>query len=75
MTEFFNQGDREREKGLPVSMFMDRQTTVVGKCQVGFIDYIVMPLFEIWDTYMNEEGEFPALENLKNNREYWKNLQ
>ena len=72
MNEFFKQGDDERLRGLPVSMFMDRETTVVSKCQVGFIDYIVLPLFEAWDMYMNEDGRFPALENLKNNREYWK---
>lgn len=82
MTEFFNQGDQERSKGLPVSMFMDRETTVIAKCQVGFIDYIVLPLFEVWDSYMNEgfiilikDDVFPALENLIINKEYWIKIQ
>lgn len=35
--EFFAQGDLEREKGLPVSMLCDRQTTHVAKSQPGFI--------------------------------------
>lgn len=51
---------------------MDRETTVISKCQIGFIDYIVYPLYEVWDSYMNESGIFPALANLKANKEYWK---
>nr|KAJ3423197.1 High affinity cAMP-specific 3',5'-cyclic phosphodiesterase 7A [Polyrhizophydium stewartii] len=72
MEEFFKQGDAERKRGLPISMFMDRQTTVISKCQVGFIDYIVLPLYEVWDQYMNDDSKFPALENLRANRDYWK---
>ena len=72
MTEFYSQGDEEKKLGLPVSMFMDRETAVVSKCQVGFIDYIVMPLFELWDGYMNENGIFPAIENIQKTREFWK---
>ncbi|KAJ3088123.1 High affinity cAMP-specific 3',5'-cyclic phosphodiesterase 7A, partial [Quaeritorhiza haematococci] len=72
MEEFFRQGDEERRLGLPVSMFMDRNNTVISKCQVGFIDYIVSPLYEVWDTYMNEDQKFSGLTNLSKNREYWK---
>ena len=72
MEEFFKQGDEERKLGLPISMFMDRQTTVISKCQVGFIDYIVIPLYEVWDQFMNDKGLFPAMDNLKTNRDYWK---
>ena len=43
MTEFFAQGELEQERGLPVSMLMDRATTNIAKAQVGFIDIIVMP--------------------------------
>ncbi|KAJ3124679.1 High affinity cAMP-specific and IBMX-insensitive 3',5'-cyclic phosphodiesterase 8A [Nowakowskiella sp. JEL0407] len=75
MEEFFRQGDEEKRKGIPVSMFMDRNNTVIPKCQVGFIDYIVTPLYEVWDQYMNEDKKFLALENLHKNREYWKKQQ
>ena len=34
MMEFFTQGDRERARDLPVSMFMDRYNTNVPGCQV-----------------------------------------
>jgi hypothetical protein len=72
MEEFFLQGDEERKRGLPISMFMDRQNTNVAKCQIAFIDYIVKPLYEAWDSYMNEGGEHGCLAYISENREYWK---
>ncbi|KAJ3195451.1 High affinity cAMP-specific 3',5'-cyclic phosphodiesterase 7A [Irineochytrium annulatum] len=75
MEEFFRQGDEEMKNKIPVSMFMDRHNTVIPKCQVGFIDYIVNPLYEVWDAFVNEEHNFPALQNLSKNREYWKKTQ
>jgi hypothetical protein len=54
---------------------MDRHSTVVSKCQLGFIDFIVFPLYELWDKYVNEENKLPALKYLNQNREYWKKRQ
>ena len=48
MTEFFNQGDLEKEQGLPVSAFMDRADTNVAESQKGFINVLVQPLFDMW---------------------------
>lgn len=45
--EFFAQGDKEKEKGLPVSMYCDRATTDIPKSQSGFIRNIVLPLYDI----------------------------
>ena len=45
MEEFFKQGDKERELGLDISPLCDRDTTQVAQSQIGFIDYIVVPLF------------------------------
>ena len=45
MTEFFMQGDLEASLGLPVSAFMNRETTSVAQCQMGFIKVLVMPLY------------------------------
>ncbi|KAJ3370551.1 hypothetical protein HDU91_006140 [Kappamyces sp. JEL0680] len=69
--EFFKQGDQEKARGLPVSMFMDRNNTDIPKCQMGFIDYIVLPLYEAWSQYL--VGELDShIDNLKNNRIFWK---
>jgi hypothetical protein len=44
--EFFMQGDLEKEKGLPVSNFCDRNTTNVNKAMVGFITFVVAPTID-----------------------------
>jgi len=51
MTEFFVQGDCEREQGLPISMNCDRETVVLAKAQVGFISFLVGPLFTAISSY------------------------
>ncbi len=45
--EFFNQGDLEKSKSLPVSLLCDRLTTNVNKAQIGFINFVVVPTFEV----------------------------
>lgn len=37
MAEFWDQGDAEKENGLPVSAFMDRSKPAVKKCQNGCV--------------------------------------
>jgi len=44
--EFFNQGDREREQGLPVSPMCDRNTVSRAGSQVGFVNFIVRPALQ-----------------------------
>ncbi|KAI9224409.1 hypothetical protein BC828DRAFT_373575 [Blastocladiella britannica] len=75
MREFYQQGDIERSLGIPISRFMDREQPGVGKCQLGFIEFVVAPLYETWDSYMNEEHVFPGLEHLQSNRDFWKSYQ
>lgn len=43
--EFFNQGDVEKAQGLKVSMMCDRDTTNIAGGQAGFIQFVVMPIF------------------------------
>ena len=50
--EFFMQGDMERERGLPISQFMDRHTTNIAKTQLGFIDFIVSPVFQACQQFL-----------------------
>mmetsp|Transcript_14325 Transcript_14325/g.22812 ORF Transcript_14325/g.22812 Transcript_14325/m.22812 type:complete len:488 (-) Transcript_14325:42-1505(-) len=44
--EFFIQGDKEKDKGLPISPLCDRTTTPVAESQVGFIQYVVLPAYQ-----------------------------
>ncbi|KAI9203935.1 uncharacterized protein BJ171DRAFT_507080 [Polychytrium aggregatum] len=66
--EFCRQGDIEKLMGLPVSPFMDRENMNIPSCQIGFIDYVVLPLFEAFDKYMHFDG---LLDVIRANREKW----
>lgn len=41
--EFFAQGDKEKELGLPFSPLCDRNNTHIAQSQIGFINFIVEP--------------------------------
>ncbi|KAF2357625.1 3'5'-cyclic nucleotide phosphodiesterase N-terminal [Trinorchestia longiramus] len=47
LEEFFRQGDREHELGLPYSPLCDRKNTLVAESQIGFIDFIVDPSMSV----------------------------
>ncbi|XP_061877808.1 dual specificity calcium/calmodulin-dependent 3',5'-cyclic nucleotide phosphodiesterase 1C-like isoform X2 [Entelurus aequoreus] len=47
LEEFFIQGDKEAELGLPFSPLCDRKSTMVAQSQIGFIDFIVEPTFSV----------------------------
>ncbi|KAJ9508536.1 hypothetical protein QJQ45_012079 [Haematococcus lacustris] len=43
--EFFAQGDAERAQGLPISPLCDRTKQGVTKSQVGFFEFVALPMF------------------------------
>ncbi|XP_041099930.1 calcium/calmodulin-dependent 3',5'-cyclic nucleotide phosphodiesterase 1B-like [Polyodon spathula] len=61
MEEFFRQGDKEAELGLPFSPLCDRKTTLVAQSQIGFIDFIVEPTFSLL-TDMAEKIVIPLVQ-------------
>lgn len=71
--EFFIQGELEKQLSLPVSPFMDRDTIVIKKMQVGFADFIVAPLFSMWAQILTEVNAGPY-KILLANREFWSSL-
>ncbi|XP_078489444.1 dual specificity calcium/calmodulin-dependent 3',5'-cyclic nucleotide phosphodiesterase 1C-like isoform X1 [Ciona intestinalis] len=57
VVEFFEQGDQERDLGLPLSPLCDRHTTMVAQSQIGFIDYVIKPTFDVlYDIFRNVNG-------------------
>eukprot|EP00742_Colponemidia_sp_Colp-10_P008293 GILJ01008968.1.p1 GENE.GILJ01008968.1~~GILJ01008968.1.p1 ORF type:complete len:844 (+),score=127.17 GILJ01008968.1:68-2533(+) len=72
MEEFFRQGDEEKRLGLPISMFMDRSTANVAKCQFGFIDVIVQPLFAVAQQVLPNLSVVCA--QLSTNFSYWQTI-
>ncbi|MEJ1278304.1 hypothetical protein NN561_009226 [Cricetulus griseus] len=61
MEEFFRQGDKEAELGLPFSPLCDRKSTMVAQSQIGFIDFIVEPTFSLL-TDTTEKIVIPLIE-------------
>uniref|UniRef100_A0A8D3CML0 Phosphodiesterase n=1 Tax=Scophthalmus maximus TaxID=52904 RepID=A0A8D3CML0_SCOMX len=49
--EFYRQGDLERKFDLEISPLCDQQANSVPAIQIGFISYIVEPLFEEWQRF------------------------
>ncbi|XP_046444587.1 calcium/calmodulin-dependent 3',5'-cyclic nucleotide phosphodiesterase 1-like isoform X8 [Daphnia pulex] len=47
LEEFFQQGDNEKELGLPYSPLCDRNNTLVAESQIGFIEFIVEPTMAV----------------------------
>ncbi|XP_051985072.1 cAMP-specific 3',5'-cyclic phosphodiesterase 4B-like isoform X3 [Xyrauchen texanus] len=73
MEEFFHQGDRERERGMEISPMCDKHTASVEKSQVGFIDYIVHPLWETWADLVHPDAQ-DILDTLEDNRNWYHSM-
>ena len=71
--EFFDQGDIEREEGLPVSFLCDRTTTNVPSNQPGFINFIVTPLYTAITECLPPFQQ--ALDSAKANVVKWQNYE
>ncbi|KAK1789066.1 hypothetical protein P4O66_015019, partial [Electrophorus voltai] len=46
LEEYFMQSDREKAEGLPVAPFMDRDKVTKPTAQIGFIKFVLIPMFE-----------------------------
>ncbi|XP_052405184.1 cAMP-specific 3',5'-cyclic phosphodiesterase 4D isoform X3 [Carassius gibelio] len=73
MVEFFTQGDRERDKGMEISPMCDKHNASIEKTQVGFIDYIVHPLWETWADLVHPDAQ-DILDTLEDNREWYQSM-
>ncbi|XP_018320278.1 cAMP-specific 3',5'-cyclic phosphodiesterase isoform X5 [Agrilus planipennis] len=73
MEEFFLQGDREREAKMEISPMCDRHSATIEKSQVGFIDYIVHPLWETWADLVHPDAQ-DILDTLEENRDWYQSM-
>lgn len=72
--EFFAQGDRERELGIPISPMYDRNKDSLAICQGTFLPKVVLPLFEPVSRMFCEEVAHTLVVNLQDNQRRWKEL-
>jgi hypothetical protein len=59
--EFFSQGDKEKTLGIPVQMLNDRDKVNRPNSQLGFLEFVILPLVEV------VVSMFPQLEDLADN--------
>uniref|UniRef100_A0A8C8MJ73 Phosphodiesterase n=1 Tax=Oncorhynchus tshawytscha TaxID=74940 RepID=A0A8C8MJ73_ONCTS len=74
LEEYFMQSDREKTEGLPVAPFMDRDKVTKPTAQIGFIKFVLIPMFE---TVMKL---FPQIEEimvqpLRDSRDHYEELK
>ena len=67
--EFFTQGDIEKEKNLAISILCDRESTSINKAQVGFINFVVQPVFDNLANVLPNIS--PYIDNIKSNLVYF----
>jgi hypothetical protein len=73
LEEFFQQGDKEKHLGIPISFLCDRNIVEPEGSQIGFIDGIVLPFaLPIIDMYPNLSF---FIINLNNNKEKLKSIK
>ncbi len=70
--EFFRQGDEERARSMPISPLCDRTKDGVTKSQVGFFDFVSVPLFTHFCGRFR--GCRPLREGLLDNYQHWHGL-
>ncbi|KAI9348752.1 hypothetical protein DFJ73DRAFT_834801 [Zopfochytrium polystomum] len=73
LEEFFNQSDKEKAEGLPTAPFMDREKVTKGSAQVGFIGFVMIPLFELVSKILPNTEE-PLIRPIRSAHEYYKSL-
>ncbi|KAM6978115.1 high affinity 3',5'-cyclic-AMP phosphodiesterase 7A isoform 2-T2 [Aplochiton taeniatus] len=73
--EFFVQGDIEKKHKLEVSPLCDRDINSVGNIQIGFMTYVVEPLFAEWSRFSDTRLSQTMLGHLGLNKATWSGLQ
>jgi hypothetical protein len=68
MTELFAQGDEEVALGLPATYH--RVQTTVPQAQIGFIDYVLRPLWAKWDELIGVPHSLQTV-TMEENRHRW----
>ena len=71
--EFFQQGDKEKELGLPVKLLFDREIANIPKMQPGFINGVSIPLWSALVEVMPNMADH--IQAFKENVNKWKNYE
>lgn len=71
--ELFLQGDLEREKGMEISTFCDRNGADVSQSYSSILGVIYRPMYLAWSDFLHsDEINFRCRDQLLKNLDYWK---
>lgn len=70
--EFFRQGDSERQFGMPISPLCDRQTCSFERNQIGFLEFVVLPLYSAVKEVVELRNFDAVLDRIQQNTSIWK---
>eukprot|EP00574_Skeletonema_japonicum_P004896 CAMPEP_0201729082 /NCGR_PEP_ID=MMETSP0593-20130828/17924_1 /ASSEMBLY_ACC=CAM_ASM_000672 /TAXON_ID=267983 /ORGANISM="Skeletonema japonicum, Strain CCMP2506" /LENGTH=604 /DNA_ID=CAMNT_0048221359 /DNA_START=139 /DNA_END=1953 /DNA_ORIENTATION=- len=70
LAEFFAQGDKEKELALPVSPLCDKEATKTADSQIGFLQFVVRPLYILLGDIVPQVKE-EVLPIVNSNLDYW----
>ena len=70
----FAQGDLERTLHLSVSPLMCRESTNISSSQSGFLDFIVLPLYQSARPFFDTGAMDGVISVATENRRYWKDV-
>uniref|UniRef100_A0A3Q1EZ18 Phosphodiesterase n=1 Tax=Acanthochromis polyacanthus TaxID=80966 RepID=A0A3Q1EZ18_9TELE len=74
--EFYRQGDLEKRFDLEISPLCDQQADSVSAVQIGFISYIVEPLFEEWQRFTEPSLlSRTMMDHLNHNKTCWSRIR
>uniref|UniRef100_A0A803TK48 Phosphodiesterase n=1 Tax=Anolis carolinensis TaxID=28377 RepID=A0A803TK48_ANOCA len=74
LEEYFMQSDREKSEGLPVAPFMDRDKVTKPTAQIGFLKFVLIPMFQTV-TKLFPEVEEVMLQPLWESRDRYEELK
>jgi hypothetical protein len=72
LDEFFAQGDQEKVLGIPIQMLNDRDKVNKPNSQIGFIEFLVVPLFT--STIKLFPSLYELTDNLGSNVQLWEEM-
>jgi cGMP-dependent 3',5'-cyclic phosphodiesterase len=72
-TEFFTQGDLEKQMGMSPNLMFDRKKANVPALQIEFLDAVVKPTYEIFVQIFPETSQF--LDTISENRRRWAEIK
>ncbi|TYZ59444.1 hypothetical protein PybrP1_012783 [[Pythium] brassicae (nom. inval.)] len=70
--EFFKQGDTERQFGMPISPLCDRHNSRFERSQIGFLEFVVLPLYSAAREVLALADFDTVLDRIQNNLATWK---